>query len=84
MRKYVILMLCKDDEIYYTDCVNALFSNKEKAIEEMYKCATNELNELKDLGKDFKIVNFDKCVAIYDENNEIITKYEVVEIEREV
>jgi len=82
--KYVILMLCKDDEIYYTDYVNTLFNSEEKAREEMYKCANNEFEELKDLGRNFKIVNLENSIAIYDENSDLITKYEVAKIEREV
>ncbi len=83
---YIIIMLCKDDERYYTDYVNKVFDKFQKAYEEMNKCI---FSELESLGNDFHIEDLgidtdeETCeMEILDKNNELITRYEVIRIQK--
>lgn len=76
---YVIIMLCRDDEIYYTDYVNKVFSDFESAKKCMYECANNEFENL---GEDFEIVRLNNEIAIYDNCGMIVTRYTIIDIEK--
>lgn len=77
---FIIVMLCNDDGKFYIDYVNKKFDNFETAQSEMYKCANGELKDLQDIGN-YNYINLDKEFYIYNEDKELITKYEIIEID---
>lgn len=78
---YIVVMLCKDNDNYYVDNIGVMFEDIEVAKEQMFICANNEYQNLIDVGK-FKIVNLDDEITIYDENRELVTKYEIISVEK--
>ena len=46
----------------------------------MYKCANNELESLRDIGN-YSYVNLSREFCIYDEDRELVTKYEIINID---
>ena len=76
----IIVMLCNDDGKFYIDYVNKKFDNLQEAQDEMYKCANNELESLRDIGN-YSYVNLSREFCIYDENKELVTKYEIINID---
>lgn len=77
---YIIVMLCNDYGRYYIDYVNKKFDNFQEAQDEMYKCANNELKELQDIGN-YSYINLNKEFCIYNEENELVTRYEIINID---
>ena len=77
---FIIVMLCNDDGKFYIDYVNKKFDNFETAQSEMYKCANGELKDLQDIGN-YNYINLDKEFYIYNEDKELITKYEIIKID---
>lgn len=77
---FIILMLCNDDGEFYIDYVNKKFDNFETAQSEMYKCANGELKDLQDIGN-YNYINLDREFYIYNEDKELITKYEIIKID---
>ena len=70
-------------ENYYVDNIGLMFDDFQKAKQEMFKCANNEYQELQEVGE-FEFVNLNDEIVIYDENKELITKYEIIKIKKEV
>ena len=77
---FIIVMLCNDDGKFYIDYVNKKFDNFETAQSEMYKCVNGELKDLQDIGN-YNYINLDREFYIYNENKELITKYEIIKID---
>lgn len=77
---FIIVMLCNDDGKFYIDYVNKKFDNFETAQSEMYKCANGELKDLQDIGN-YNYINLDREFYIYNEDKELITKYEIIKID---
>ena len=77
---FIIVMLCNDNGEFYIDYVNKKFDNFQEAQDEMYKCANNELESLRDIGN-YSYVNLSREFCIYDEDKELITKYEIINID---
>ena len=77
---FIIVMLCNDDGRFYIDYVNKKFDNFQEAQDEMYKCANGELQELQDIG-DYDYINLDREFCIYNEDKELVTKYEIINID---
>ena len=46
----------------------------------MYKCANGELKDLQDIGN-YDYINLGKEFCIYDEDKELVTKYEIINID---
>lgn len=78
---FIIIMLCNDDENFYTDFVNKGFDNIEQAKEEMFKCVNNEYQSLQEMGN-YEIVNLGEEVSIYNEYHELITNYRIIKIDK--
>lgn len=76
---YIIVMLCVDGNYKYTDYINKRFYNRDKALDEMIKCANGELRGLEETGN-FEMVNMEDEISIYNEDKELITNYRVIEI----
>lgn len=74
-------MLCKDFERIYMDYVNEKFNNIEKARKRMFDCVNDEIDTLKSCQKEHNVVNLENSVCIYDNEQELITKYEIIEID---
>ena len=77
---FIIVMLCNDDGKFYIDYVNKKFDNFQEAQDEMYKCANGELKDLQDIGN-YDYVNLGKEFCIYDEDKELVTKYEIINVD---
>lgn len=78
---YIIVMLCNDDNNYYTDIVNKVFNDIEVARNEMIKCAIGEIENLED--NYVEMINLAKTkneIIIYDKFQEIITQYNIYEL----
>ena len=78
---YIITMLCKDFERIYMDYVNEKFNDIEKARKRMFDCVNDEIDTLKSCQKEHNVVNLENSVCIYDNEQELITKYEIIEID---
>lgn len=77
---YVIVMLCKDFDRTYIDYVNEKFNNLEQARKQMFNCVNAEIDTLKSCKTKHSVVNLENSVCIYDDEQELITKYEIIEI----
>lgn len=77
---FIIVMLCNDDGRFYIDYVNKKFDNFQEAQDEMYKCANNELESLRDIGN-YSYANLSREFCIYDEDRELVTKYEIINVD---
>lgn len=80
---YVVVMLCKDNDNYYVDNISLMFEDIEVAKEQMFICANNEYQNLIDVGN-FEIVNLNDEIVIYDENRELVTKYEIIKVRKKI
>lgn len=76
---YIIVMLCIDGYNQYIDYVKKRFDDKEKAIEEMFRCANGEFKDLEDIGN-YELVNLGEEIKIYDEEKQLLTSYKIIEI----
>lgn len=79
---YIIVMLCNDDGHKYIDYINKKFNDKDKAIQQMILCASDELKGLKEIedeDNEYDYVNFKTEFNIYH-NKKILTHYEIIEI----
>ena len=77
---FIIVMLCNDNGEFYIDYVNKKFDIFHEAQDEMYKCANNELESLRDIGN-YSYANLSREFCIYDEDRELVTKYEIINID---
>ena len=77
---FIIVMLCNDNGEFYIDYVNKKFDNLQEAQNEMYKCANNELESLRDIGN-YSYANLSREFCICDEDRELVTKYEIINID---
>lgn len=77
---YIIVMLCNDNEKCYIDYVNKKFNDLKEAQNEMYKCANNELKSLSEIGN-YKLVNLEEQLIIYNDDSELVTQYEIIKID---
>ena len=77
---FIIVMLCNDNGEFYIDYVNKKFDNFQEAQDEMYKCANGELKDLQDIGN-YSYTNLSREFCIYDEDRELVTKYEIINVD---